>query len=74
MRKIGEIFDCNGVTLIASKPSQQHSCVGCYFHNTKLQMHNCERKLDDSSRTGSCYTNDIIFKKWFPTIIEIEEN
>ncbi|HQL67261.1 MAG TPA: hypothetical protein PK151_06950 [Caldisericia bacterium] len=74
MRKIGEIFDCNGVTLIASKPLKQYSCVGCYFDNDKLQIHNCERHRDDYDFTGSCSANDIIFKKWFPTIIEIEEN
>jgi hypothetical protein len=71
---IGEIFDCNGVRLITSKPIKRYSCKGCYFDNEKHQMHNCERKNADIDRTGSCSANDIIFKKWFPTIIEIEEN
>lgn len=74
MRMIGEIFDCNGVTLIASKPLVSYSCVGCYFDGDKSHFHNCERKNADIDRTGSCSANDIIFKKWFPTIIEIEEN
>lgn len=73
MRMIGEVFDCNGVTLIASAPLVRYSCEGCYFNINKGQIHNCERHRDDFDRTGSCSANDMIFRKWFPTIIKIEE-
>ena len=38
-RKIGEIFEVNGVKLRVVKDSFGiTSCIGCYFHGSKLNM------------------------------------
>lgn len=71
MRKIGEIFEYEGV-ILEVKEGRMMKCNGCYFNNSVMKCSN--RNL---SITGNCYSSqrdDVIFAKYTPTIIEVDEN
>ena len=64
-RKVGEVFDFNGVKLRVEESLRQYSCYGCYFYNTNSR-HVCH-DLNNRCRLSDCYGqfrsdgNDVIF-------------
>ena len=59
-RKVGEIFECDGVTLCVEQESQ--ACKGCYFHQLK-QWCDGNRSVRGECQSASRSDGGVIFRK-----------
>ena len=60
-RKIGEIFECNGLKLRVEAESS--SCIGCYFDNSESFFCSSNRAIRCECQSESRSDGGVIFKK-----------